>query len=120
MAWARFIARSIGKQTIAAPDRPGFVVNRLLIPYLLDAIRSHEGGLGTVEDIDAAMRLGCGYPMGPFTLIDFIGLDTVAYIAGIMLDELREPLYAPPPLLKRMVAAGRLGRKSGRGFYSYA
>jgi 3-hydroxybutyryl-CoA dehydrogenase len=112
-------ARSLGKQAIAAPDRPGFIVNRLLIPYLLDAIRAFEGGLGTLEDIDAGMKLGCGHPMGPFTLIDFIGLDTTMYIANIMFDEFRQPTYAPPPLLRRMVAAGRLGRKSGRGFYSY-
>jgi 3-hydroxybutyryl-CoA dehydrogenase len=112
-------ARSLGKQPITAPDRPGFIVNRLLVPYLLDAVRAYENGLGTVEDIDAGMKLGCGYPMGPFTLLDFVGLDTTYYIANIMFDEFREPAYAPPPLLKRMVAAGRLGRKSGRGFYEY-
>jgi 3-hydroxybutyryl-CoA dehydrogenase len=112
-------AKSLGKEPITAPDRPGFIVNRLLVPYLLDAIRAHENGLGTVEDIDSGMRLGCGYPMGPFTLLDFVGLDTTYYIANIMFEEFREPAYAPPPLLKRMVLAGRLGRKSGRGFYNY-
>jgi 3-hydroxybutyryl-CoA dehydrogenase len=113
-------ARSLGKEPIAAPDRPGFIVNRLLVPYLLDAIRAYENGLGTLEDIDAGMKLGCGYPMGPFTLLDFVGLDTTYYIANIMFEEFREPQYAPPPLLKRMVLAGRLGKKSGQGFYSYA
>ena len=112
-------AGSLGKEPITAPDRPGFIVNRLLVPYLLDAIRAYEGGLGTVEDIDKGMTLGCGYPMGPLTLLDFVGLDTTYYIANIMFDEYREPAYAPPPLLKRMVLAGRLGRKSGRGFYEY-
>ena len=112
-------ARSLGKEAITAPDRPGFLVNRLLVPYLLDAIRAYEHGLGTMEDIDKGMKLGCGYPMGPFTLLDFVGLDTTYYIANIMFDEFREPAYAPPPLLKRMVLAGYLGRKSGRGFYTY-
>ncbi len=112
-------AQSLGKEPITAPDRPGFIVNRLLVPYLLDAIRAYENGLGTLEDIDKGMKLGCGYPMGPFTLLDFVGLDTTYYIANIMFEEFREPLYAPPPLLKRMVLAGRLGRKAGRGFYSY-
>ena len=112
-------AGSLGKEPITAPDRPGFIVNRLLVPYLLDAIRSYEGGLGTVEDIDKGMKLGCGYPMGPFTLLDFVGLDTTYYIANIMFEEYREPAYAPPPLLKRMVLAGRLGKKSGQGFYKY-
>jgi 3-hydroxybutyryl-CoA dehydrogenase len=112
-------AGSLGKTPITAPDRPGFIVNRLLVPYLLDAIRAYEHGLGTVEDIDHGMTLGCGYPMGPFTLLDFVGLDTTLYIANIMFEEFREPAYAPPPLLKRMVLAGRLGRKSGRGFYEY-
>jgi 3-hydroxybutyryl-CoA dehydrogenase len=112
-------AKSLGKEPITAPDRPGFIVNRLLVPYLLDAIRAYERGLGTLEDIDKGMTLGCGYPMGPFTLLDFVGLDTTYYIANIMFDEYREPAYAPPPLLKRMVLAGRLGRKSGRGFYEY-
>ena len=110
-------AQSLGKEPITAPDKPGFIVNRLLVPYLLDAIRAYEHGLGTVEDIDKGMTLGCGYPMGPFTLLDFVGLDTTYYIANIMFDEYREPAYAPPPLLKRMVLAGRLGKKSGQGFY---
>jgi len=112
-------AQSLGKEPITAPDRPGFIVNRLLVPYLLDAIRAYENGLGTLEDIDKGMKLGCGYPMGPFTLLDFVGLDTTYYIANIMFEEFREPAYAPPPLLKRMVLAGRMGRKSGRGFYNY-
>ena len=112
-------AASLGKEPITAPDRPGFIVNRLLVPYLLDAIRAYENGLGTIEDIDKGMKLGCGYPMGPFTLLDFVGLDTTYYIANIMFEEFREPAYAPPPLLKRMVLAGRLGRKSGHGFYKY-
>ena len=112
-------AASLGKEPITAPDRPGFVVNRLLVPYLLDAIRAYENGTGTIEDIDKGMKLGCGYPMGPFTLLDFVGLDTTYYIANIMFEEFREPQYAPPPLLKRMVLAGRLGRKSGHGFYKY-
>jgi 3-hydroxybutyryl-CoA dehydrogenase len=112
-------AQSLGKEPITAPDRPGFIVNRLLVPYLLDAIRAYENGLGTLEDIDKGMKLGCGYPMGPFTLLDFVGLDTTYYIANIMFEEFREPAYAPPPLLKRMVLAGRMGRKSGHGFYQY-
>ena len=111
--------RSVGKDPVTAPDRPGFIANRLLIPYLLDAIRAYEEGVGTLEDIDKTMSLGCGYPMGPFTLLDFVGLDTTCYIAGIMYDEFKDPRYAPPPLLKRMVLAGRHGRKTGRGFYTY-
>jgi len=112
-------ARALGKEPVTAPDRSGFIVNRLLIPYLLDAIRGYESGLGSREDIDAAMKLGCGHPMGPLTLTDFIGLDTTLSIANIMFDEYRETRFAPPPLLKQMVMAGYLGRKSGRGFYSY-
>jgi len=112
-------AQSLGKEPITAPDRPGFIVNRLLVPYLLDAIRAYQNGLGTAKDIDAGMTLGCGHPMGPLTLLDFVGLDTVYYIANIMFDEFRETAYAPPPLLKRMVLAGHLGRKTGRGFYDY-
>ena len=112
-------AQALGKEPVTAPDRGGFIVNRLLIPYMLDAIRCHEGGLGTIEDIDTAMKLGCGHPMGPFALLDFVGLDTTYYIANIMFDEFREARFAPPPLLKRMVLAGRLGKKSGRGFYQY-
>ena len=112
-------ATSLGKVPIAAPDRPGFIVNRLLVPYLLDAIREYERGLGTIEDIDKGMKLGCGHPMGPFTLLDFVGLDTTYYIANIMFEEFREPRFAPPPLLKRMVLAGYHGRKKKRGFYTY-
>ncbi|MAG71691.1 MAG: 3-hydroxybutyryl-CoA dehydrogenase [Acidobacteria bacterium] len=112
-------AESLGKEPITAPDRPGVIVNRLLVPYLLDAIRAYERGIGTAEDIDKGMTLGCGHPMGPLTLLDFVGLDTTYYIAEIMFQEFKEPAYAPPPLLKRMMLAGRLGRKSGRGFYRY-
>ena len=112
-------AQAIGKEPITAPDRGGFIVNRLLVPYLLDAIRCLEEGLGTVEDIDKGMKLGCGYPMGPFTLLDFVGLDTTYFIANILFEEFRETRFAPPPLLKRMVLAGYLGKKSGRGFYTY-
>jgi 3-hydroxybutyryl-CoA dehydrogenase len=112
-------SKAIGKEPISAPDRGGFIVNRLLVPYLLDAIRCLEDGLGTVADIDNGMKLGCGYPMGPFTLLDFVGLDTTYYIANIMFDEFRETRFAPPPLLKRMVLAGHLGKKSGKGFYDH-
>jgi len=112
-------ARSIGKEPIACRDNSGFIVNRLLVPYLLDAIRALEEGVGSVEDIDKGMQLGCGYPMGPFTLLDFVGLDTTYYIANIMFEEYREKRFAPPPLLKQMVLAGRLGKKSGRGFYEH-
>jgi 3-hydroxybutyryl-CoA dehydrogenase len=112
-------AQAVGKEPITAPDKGGFIVNRLLVPYLLDAIRCVEEGLGTVEDIDKGMKLGCGHPMGPLALLDFVGLDTTYYIANIMFDEFREQRFAPPPLLKRMVLAGHHGRKSGRGFYSY-
>ena len=111
--------RSLGKEPIACRDNSGFIVNRLLVPYLLDAIRALEEGVGSAEDIDKGMQLGCGYPMGPFTLLDFVGLDTTYYIANIMFEEYREKRFAPPPLLKQMVSAGRLGRKSGRGFYEY-
>jgi 3-hydroxybutyryl-CoA dehydrogenase len=113
-------AKSLGKEPITAPDKPGFIVNRLLVPYLLDAIRSYEHGLGTLEDIDKGMQLGCGYPMGPFTLLDFVGLDTTYYIANIMFEEFKEQRFAPPTLLKRMVLAGQYGRKSGKGFYDYS
>jgi 3-hydroxybutyryl-CoA dehydrogenase len=112
-------AQSLDKEPITAPDRPGFIVNRLLVPYLLDAIRAYENGLGSLEDIDKGMKLGCGHPMGPFTLLDFVGLDTTYYIANIMFEEFREPRFAPPPLLKRMVLAGYHGRKTKRGFYTY-
>ena len=116
---AHEFARSIGKEPIDCRDNSGFIVNRLLVPYLLDAIRALEEGVGSVEDIDIGMQLGCGYPMGPFTLLDFVGLDTTLYIAEIMFDEYREKRFAPPPTLRQMVTAGRLGRKSGRGFYDY-
>jgi 3-hydroxybutyryl-CoA dehydrogenase len=102
-----------------APDQPGFIVNRLLMPYLLNAARCFEQGLATREDIDKAMVLGCGHPMGPLALIDFIGVDTCCAIADIMYAELRDPALAAPPLLRRMVLAGKLGRKSGEGFYRY-
>src|SRR5947199_330793 len=113
------LGRAVDKGPIACRDNSGFIVNRLLVPYLLDAIRALEEGVGSVEDIDKGMQLGCGYPMGPFTLLDFVGLDTTYYIADIMFDEYREKRFAPPPLLKQMVTAGRLGKKSGRGFYDY-
>jgi 3-hydroxybutyryl-CoA dehydrogenase len=113
-------ATSLGKTPVKAGDRTGFIVNRLLVPYLLDAIRAVEEGVGSVADIDEGMRLGCGHPMGPLTLLDFVGLDTTFYIANIMFDEFREKRFAPPPLLKRMVQAGLHGRKTGRGFYDYA
>jgi len=113
-------ARSLGKEPVAAKDTSGFLVNLLLIPYLLDAIRAVERRVGTVPDIDKAMQLGCGHPMGPLTLLDFVGLDTTHKIAEIMFDEYREAKYAPPPLLRRMVLAGMTGRKSGKGFYDYA
>ncbi len=112
-------AKAIGKEPVTAPDRGGFIVNRLLIPYLLDAVRCLEGGVGTIEDIDKSMMLGCGYPMGPFTLLDYVGLDTTYFIANILFEEFRETRFAPPPLLRRMVLAGYLGKKSGRGFYTY-
>ncbi|MGH7630974.1 MAG: 3-hydroxyacyl-CoA dehydrogenase family protein [Gemmatimonadales bacterium] len=113
-------ARSLGKKPVASSDTSGFLVNRLLVPFLLDAVRALESGTGSVEDLDTAMRLGCGHPMGPFTLLDFVGLDTVVRIAEIMFDEYREPRFAPPPLLRRMVTAGLHGRKNGRGFYDYS
>jgi 3-hydroxybutyryl-CoA dehydrogenase len=112
--------RAFGKEPVTARDNSGFIVNRLLVPYLLDAVRAYEEGVGSVEDIDKAMQLGCGYPMGPFTLLDFVGLDTTYFIANIMFEEYREKRFAPPPLLKQMVLAGRLGRKSGRGFYEHS
>jgi 3-hydroxybutyryl-CoA dehydrogenase len=110
----------LGKTPVRAHDSTGFIVNRLLVPYLLDAIRALEEGVGSIEDIDNSMKLGCGHPMGPLTLLDFVGLDTTYYIANIMFDEFREKRFASPPLLKRMVLAGWNGRKSGRGFYDYA
>lgn len=114
-----FAAR-LGKTPVRTSDRTGFIVNRLLVPYLLDAIRAFEEGVGSIVDVDNSMKLGCGYPMGPFTLLDFVGLDTTYYIANIMFDEFKERRFAPPALLKRMVLAGWNGRKSGRGFYDYA
>ena len=113
-------ARSLGKEPVACKDNSGFIVNRLLVPYMLDAIRALESGLGSLIDIDKAMQLGCGYPMGPFVLGDFVGLDTLSRIAEIMFEEYRETRFAPPPLLKRMVSAGYYGRKVGRGFYDYS
>jgi len=111
--------RAVGKTPVQTKDSTAFIVNRLLVPYLLDAVRLYESGLASLEDIDTAMKLGCGYPMGPFTLLDLVGLDTAMYVAEVMFEEFREPRYAPPPLLKRMVIAGHLGRKTGRGFYAY-
>lgn len=110
----------LGKVVVKTDDRTGFIVNRLLVPYLLDAIRALEEGVASTEDIDNSMKLGCGYPMGPLTLLDFVGNDTTLYIANIMFDEFKEKRFAPPPLLKRLVAAGWNGRKSGRGFYDYS
>ena len=112
--------RNIGKVPVQTSDRTGFIVNRLLVPYMLDSIRALEEGVASIVDIDNAMKLGCGYPMGPLTLGDFVGLDTTFYIANIMFDEFKEKRFAPPPLLKRMVMAGLFGRKSGRGFYDYS
>jgi 3-hydroxybutyryl-CoA dehydrogenase len=117
---ATAFAREIGKVPVQTSDRSGFIVNRLLVPYLLDAVRALEEGVGSIVDIDNGMKLGCGHPMGPLTLLDFVGLDTTYYIANIMFDEFREQRFAPPPLLKRMVLAGLYGRKSGRGFYDYS
>jgi 3-hydroxybutyryl-CoA dehydrogenase len=119
-ARARAFAASLGKVPVAAQDVSGFLVNLLLVPYLLDAIRVVERRIGSVADVDLAMQLGCGYPMGPLTLLDFVGLDTTQKIAEIMFQEYREAKYAPPPLLKRMVLAGMTGRKSGKGFYDYS
>src|SRR5450755_1029304 len=113
-------AGKLGKTAVRAHDSTGFIVNRLLVPYLLDAIRALEEGVGSIEDIDNSMKLGCGHPMGPLTLLDFVGLDTTYYIANIMFDEFRERRFASPPLLKRMVLAGWNGRKAGRGFYDYS
>lgn len=110
----------LGKVPVRTSDKTGFIVNRLLVPYLLDAIRAYEEGVGSITDIDEAMKLGCGYPMGPFTLLDFVGLDTTYYITHVMYDEFKERRFASPPLLKRLVLAGWYGRKSGKGFYDYA
>jgi 3-hydroxybutyryl-CoA dehydrogenase len=113
-------AKSLGKDPVSCRDNSGFIVNRLLVPYLLDAIRAYEEGVGSIEDIDKAMQLGCGYPMGPFTLLDFVGLDTTYFITDVMFNEYREKRFASPALLRKMVLAGRFGRKSGSGFYDYA
>ena len=113
-------AKKLGKVPVRTSDKTGFIVNRLLVPYLLDAIRAYEEGVGSIEDIDNAMKLGCGYPMGPLTLLDFVGLDTTYYITHVMYDEFKERRFASPPLLKRMVMAGWYGRKSGKGFYDYS
>ena len=113
-------AVKLGKVPVRTSDKTGFIVNRLLVPYLLDAIRAYEEGVGSITDIDEAMKLGCGYPMGPFTLLDFVGLDTTYYITHVMFDEFKEPRFASPPLLRRLVLAGWYGRKSGKGFYDYA
>jgi 3-hydroxybutyryl-CoA dehydrogenase len=112
-------AERLGKTPVRTGDHTGFIVNRLLVPYLLDAIRALEEGVASIEDIDKSMKLGCGHPMGPFALLDFVGLDTTYYIANVMFDEFKERHFAPPPLLKRMVLAGWNGRKAGRGFYDY-
>lgn len=117
---ARAFSESLGKQIVTAKDTPGFIVNLLLIPYLLDAIRAYESGVATREDIDAGMKLGCNMPMGPLELTDFVGVDTTLYIADVMYDEFRDPKYAAPPLLRKMVLAGFHGRKSGKGFYDYS
>ncbi|HYV74070.1 MAG TPA: 3-hydroxybutyryl-CoA dehydrogenase [Candidatus Binatia bacterium] len=111
--------KKLGKLPVRTVDKPGFIVNRLLVPYLLDAIRAYEEGVGSIADIDESMKLGCGYPMGPFTLLDFVGLDTTYYITHVMYDEFKERRFAAPPLLKRMVLAGWYGRKTGKGFYDY-
>jgi 3-hydroxybutyryl-CoA dehydrogenase len=113
-------AKKLGKVPVRTSDKTGFIVNRLLVPYLLDAIRAYEEGVGSIEDIDNAMKLGCGYPMGPFTLLDFVGLDTTYYITHVMYDEFKERRFASPPLLKRLVMAGWYGKKTGKGFYDYS
>jgi 3-hydroxybutyryl-CoA dehydrogenase len=113
-------AKKLGKVPVRTSDKTGFIVNRLLVPYLLDAIRAYEEGVGSIEDIDNAMKLGCGYPMGPFTLLDFVGLDTTYYITHVMYDEFKERRFASPPLLKRLVMAGWYGKKTSKGFYDYS
>ncbi len=118
-AAVRAFGETLGKVVITAKDNPGFIVNLLLVPYLVDAVRAVENGVATPEDLDNGMKLGCNHPMGPIELLDFVGLDTTYYIAEAMYSEFKDPRYAPPPLLKRMVLAGRHGRKSGRGFYDY-
>jgi len=113
-------SKKLGKVPVRTSDKTGFIVNRLLVPYLLDAVRAYEEGVGSIEDIDTSMKLGCGYPMGPFTLLDFVGLDTTYYITHVMYDEFKERRFASPPLLKRLVMAGWYGRKTGKGFYDYS
>jgi 3-hydroxybutyryl-CoA dehydrogenase len=120
MEIAHQFGASLGKTMVTAKDTPGFIVNRLLIPYLLDTIRIYEEGLATKEDIDNAIKLGLNHPMGPLTLLDFVGLDTTLFIADAMYEEYKDPRYAAPPLLRRMVLAGHMGRKSGKGFYDYS
>jgi 3-hydroxybutyryl-CoA dehydrogenase len=120
LAVVREFGQSVGKTTVVAKDTPGFIVNRLLIPYLLHAVRIYEDGLATKEDIDTAIKLGLNHPMGPLTLMDLVGLDTTLFIADAMFEEFKDPRYAAPPLLRRMVLAGHLGRKSGKGFYDYS
>jgi len=120
LAIAQEFGQSVGKTTVVAKDTPGFIVNRLLIPYLLDAVKIYEDGLATREDIDTAIKLGLNHPMGPLTLLDLVGLDTTLFIADAMFEEFKDPKYAAPPLLRRMVLAGHLGRKSGKGFYDYS
>jgi len=112
--------KKVGKVPVRTSDKPGFIVNRLLVPYLLDAIRAYEEGVGSIPDIDNAMKLGCGHPMGPFTLLDFVGLDTTYYITHVMYEEFKERRFAAPPLLKRLVLAGWYGQKTGKGFYDYS
>ena len=119
MEVARQFGASLGKTMVTAKDTPGFIVNRLLIPYILDAVRVYENGLASREDIDTAIKLGLNHPMGPLTLLDFVGLDTTLFIADAMFEEYKDERYAAPPLLRRMVLAGQLGRKSGKGFYDY-
>jgi 3-hydroxybutyryl-CoA dehydrogenase len=120
LAFARAMGERLGKRVVVAKDRAGFIVNMLLVPYLNGAIRMYEEGFATAEDIDTAISLGLNHPMGPLTLLDYIGIDTAMHVADVLYEEFKEPAYAPPPLLRRMVAAGRLGRKSGRGFYDYS
>jgi 3-hydroxybutyryl-CoA dehydrogenase len=120
LAFARAMGERLGKRVVVAKDRAGFIVNMLLIPYLNGAIRMFDEGFATAEDIDAAVSLGLNHPMGPLTLLDYVGLDTAMHVADVLYEEFKDPAYAPPPLLKRMVVAGRLGRKSGRGFYDYS
>lgn len=120
MATAVEFGKSLGKVPVRTADKTGFIVNRLLVPYLLDAIRAYEEGVGSIPDIDNAMKLGCGYPMGPFTLLDFVGLDTTYYITHVMFDEFKERRFAAPPLLKRLVLAGWYGKKTGKGFYDWS